>query len=87
MSIMAETMNSVADVKLLVWAYKYTREVARRMPSFRGEPSPVHPKFPDGSKASTIEQGTPFAADHPRLEYTAEDDKAIEQHIRESGVS
>ncbi|KAF7796088.1 hypothetical protein EIP86_007259 [Pleurotus ostreatoroseus] len=76
------TLHSIADVQPLIWAYKYTREIARRMPSFRGEAAPIHPRFPAGSKAAVIEEGTPFSVNAPRIEYSLEDDKAIEQYIR-----
>lgn len=44
-----------ADVRPLTWAYKFTREIARRMPHFRGEPHMVHPAFAPGGPASTID--------------------------------
>lgn len=55
------------------------------MPVFRGEPAALHPKFPTGSQAGIIESGGPTALDASVLTYTAEDDKAIEQYVRESG--
>ncbi|KAK4925225.1 hypothetical protein LTR49_007763 [Elasticomyces elasticus] len=56
----------------------------RRMNIFRGELASTHPKFPEGSKAAVIEKadGPVFDKDQ-RIQYTAEDDKAIEQKIRE----
>lgn len=56
------------------------------MPVFRGEPAPLHPKFPSGSEAGFIESGLPVHLNTPKLVYTAEDDKAIEQYVRESGM-
>lgn len=47
--------NSKADVQILSFAYKFSRELARRMPLFRGEVTAMHPKFPPGSKAAAIE--------------------------------
>jgi alcohol oxidase len=32
----------------LIWGYKFTREIARRMPHFRGEPPVFHPAFAPG---------------------------------------
>ena len=55
------------------------------MPIFRGELAAAHPRFPEGSKAAIIEQsdGPVITDDSSRMEYSAEDDKAIEQKIRE----
>lgn len=73
------------DVKKHIWAYKVTREMLRRMPIFRGELASSHPKFPSASKAAIIEKsdGPVITDDASRIEYSAEDDKAIEQKIRE----
>lgn len=73
------------DVKKHVWAYKRTREMLRRMPIFRGELGSNHPRFPSGSKAAVIEKadGPVVTDDASRIEYSAEDDKAIEQKVRE----
>ena len=76
---------SFADVEPLMWGYKYTREIARRMQSFRGEVAVLHPKFPAGSDAAVIETGTPFAIDDPPIVYTSEDDEAIVKYIRAVG--
>ncbi|KAK0323407.1 hypothetical protein LTR82_005767 [Friedmanniomyces endolithicus] len=72
------------DLKKHIWAYKLQRDMWRRMNIFRGELASTHPKFPEGSKAAVIEKadGPVFDKDQ-RIEYTAEDDKAIEQKIRE----
>ena len=55
------------------------------MPIFRGELASGHPTFPEGSKAAIIEKadGPVMTDDAARIEYSAEDDKAIEQKIRE----
>ncbi|KAJ3553624.1 hypothetical protein NM688_g3508 [Phlebia brevispora] len=71
------------DVALLRWAYKRSREISRRMPCYRGEYAPWHPKFPEGSAAAAGLDVRPVAVDAPDLLYTAEDDKAIEQHMKE----
>lgn len=81
-----DAVHSVADVQPLVWGYKYTREIARRMPHFRGEAAPLHPKFPTGSAAAVVEEGMPYPIDAAPIVYTAEDDKAIEQYIRLLGT-
>jgi alcohol oxidase len=74
---------SIADVKPLIWAYKFTREIARRLPLFRGEVASMHPKFPEGSGAALVEDGQPFSMDAPKLVYLEEDNKAIEKYTRE----
>lgn len=73
------------DVKKHIWAYKIAREIFRRMAIYRGELPSGHPRFPDGSQAAAqpVADG-PVPADAPRIQYTEEDDKAIEQSIRET---
>ena len=76
---------SADDLALLKWGYKRSREYARRMTCYRGEYAPNHPQFPPGSKASCKSEGTPVAICDPDIEYTEEDDKAIEEFIRNFG--
>jgi len=72
------------DLKKHIWAYKLQREMWRRMSIFRGELASSHPRFPAGSKAAVVEKSDgPIGKGNERIEYTAEDDKAIEQKIRE----
>jgi len=73
------------DVKKHIWAYKVSREMWRRMPIFRGELAANHPRFPAGSKAAVIEKadGPVMTDDAARIEYSADDDNAIEQRVRE----
>jgi len=60
-----------ADVQPLIWAYKFTREIARRMPHFRGEPPALHPAFAPGGPASIVAHAEgPIAFDTPRIVYT-----------------
>lgn len=47
------------DVVLLRWAYKWSRELARRMDSYRGEYAPAHPGFAEGSEAKCGEAQGP----------------------------
>ena len=52
------------------------------MDIFRGELAAGQPRFPDGSKAAVVE-----TADGPifeEIEYSAEDDTAIVQYVREN---
>lgn len=72
-------------MKKHIWAYKLQREMWRRMPIFRGELKGNHPDFPKGSKAAVLETADgPTAKGDERIEYTAEDDKVLEQKIRET---
>ena len=72
------------DLKKHIWAYKLQREMWRRMSIFRGEHAGTHPNFPSGSKAAVVEKADgPIADGDKRVEYSAEDDKAIEQKVRE----
>ncbi|KAI0265987.1 alcohol oxidase-like protein [Gloeopeniophorella convolvens] len=76
-------LESLADVHLLAWSYKFMREIARRMPHFRGEPPVLHPKFPAGSAAAVIPHAEGAVAfDTPRIVYSEEDDRAIEEYVR-----
>jgi alcohol oxidase len=59
------------------------REILRRMPSYRGEVSAGHPRFPKGSAAVCGETIGPVDLNAPDLIYTAEDDEAIDQYHRD----
>ncbi|KAK8133111.1 GMC oxidoreductase [Apiospora kogelbergensis] len=74
------------DLKKQMWAYKKQREFMRRTKLYRGELAAGHPKFPAGSKAACVEtKQAPEANDVVTdIEYTADDDAAIEQHLREN---
>jgi alcohol oxidase len=77
----------MADVAPLVWGYKFTREIARRMPHFRGEPAPLHPAFAPGRPASLVAHAEgPVALDAPRITYSDEDERAIETYVRAMGA-
>ena len=70
------------DVIPLTWGYKYTREIARRMDKFRGELAGMHPAFPENSAAAIIPKADgPIPFNSPKIVYTAEDDKAIEELV------
>lgn len=71
------------DLKKQVWAYKKQREILRRAKYYRGELAAGHPKFPANSKAATMETETALS-DVKDLEYSKEDDEAIEQFLREN---
>ncbi|KAG8687027.1 hypothetical protein FRC11_007934, partial [Ceratobasidium sp. 423] len=74
-----------ADVEIHVWMYKKSREIARRMPSYRGEYAPLHPGFPEGSAASCVRLSGPPSTNVEDLVYTTEDDVAVEEFVRQRG--
>lgn len=69
-----------------MWAYKHSRETARRMPCYRGEFKPNHPEFAQGSDAyiKDVEMG-PVPIDAPPIVYTEEDNEAIRTAIKKFG--
>lgn len=74
-------LNHPSDLKKQLWGYKLSREIARRLPYFNGELELGHPKFPSGSKAS-LTSGNHASGDVKDIEYSKEDDEAIEDWIR-----
>ena len=74
--------SSPADTAALRWGYKKTREFMRRLPLFRGAFPPVAPAFGEDSSAA-LKETTTVEIPAPDIVYSAEDDKAIEQKIRE----
>ncbi|KAH8820433.1 putative alcohol oxidase [Xylogone sp. PMI_703] len=82
-------LNHPADIKKQLWAYKITREIARRTNSYRGEVDLGHPHFRPGSKAALVDltipgEVMPSADEIKDIEYDVDDDAAIEQFIREN---
>lgn len=75
--------SSPSDIVPLTFGYKKTREIFRRMPSYRGEVTVCHPCFPEGSAAACGEASGPVALDAPDIVYTAEDDEAIDEFHRD----
>ncbi|KAK0387532.1 hypothetical protein NLU13_3778 [Sarocladium strictum] len=69
------------DLELQVWAYKKSRDAMRRTSMYRGELAVGHPAFPPDSPAAC--QAASGPSDQP-FQYSAEDDKAIEQWVREN---
>lgn len=77
------------DLHTQVWAYKKQRELMRRTAFYRGEVAALHPRFPPGSKAACVEMDVDQEYDPERMverdiEYTPEDDAAIERCLRET---
>jgi choline dehydrogenase-like flavoprotein len=86
-------LNDKGDVDLAtqVWAYKKQREIMRLLSVYRGELAITHPTFPEGSKAAAVDLDADPNALHRSsngkiepIQYSLEDDKAIEEHIRKS---
>jgi choline dehydrogenase-like flavoprotein len=78
------------DLDLQVWAYKRTREVARRLDCYLGEVTVGHPQFATSSKAALVSLDSGSAREAALrggplkdIEYTSEDDEAIKACIRE----
>jgi choline dehydrogenase-like flavoprotein len=74
-------LNHPSDVKKQLWAYKMSREIARRLPYYKGELELGHPKFKEGSKAALF-SGEATNGEIKNIEYSKEDDEAIEEWIR-----
>jgi alcohol oxidase len=81
------TPHSPSDIVPLDFGYKKTREILRRMASYRGEVAAGHPNFPEGSAAACREASGPVDLNAPDIVYTTEDDKAIDQFHRDIGES
>ncbi|EMD35142.1 hypothetical protein CERSUDRAFT_139982 [Gelatoporia subvermispora B] len=75
-------LSGAGDLAILNYGYKRAREFARRMPAYRGEFAPMHPSFPEGSKVACRMDTKPVSVDEPDLEYTPEEEKAIEEYTR-----
>ena len=73
-------LNHPSDIKKLLWAYKMSREIARRLPYYKGELELGHPKFAEGSKATLVDGS--IEGEIQNIEYSKEDDAAIEDWIR-----
>ncbi|KAI8447817.1 hypothetical protein BY996DRAFT_6433510 [Phakopsora pachyrhizi] len=77
------------DLKAHVWFYKKSREIMRRTSFYRGEVEIHHPKFSSDSKVACTKYFTPIEPiDGVKdLEYSEEDDMAIEDFFRENVVT
>ncbi|KAJ6541035.1 hypothetical protein DFH09DRAFT_1089596 [Mycena vulgaris] len=74
-----------ADLVLMRWAYKWSRELARRMDNYRGEFIPGHPAFPADSRATCREAQGPVEMSAPEIQYSPADDEAIDKFHRAKG--
>ena len=57
------------------------------MAIYRGEFTDGHPSFPKDSQVKNNGAATPVDASTPKIEYTSEDDKAIDDYHRKNGTS
>ncbi|KAF9004050.1 hypothetical protein BDQ17DRAFT_1325916 [Cyathus striatus] len=71
-----------ADMAVLRWTYKKSREYARRMNSYQGESPIDHPHFPQGSEGSAKAVNKPVDIQSSEIYYTAADNKAIDEYHR-----
>ncbi|KAI0830227.1 alcohol oxidase-like protein [Trametes gibbosa] len=76
-------LDAPEELALHMWGYKRSREFARRLPSYRGEVA-NHPKFAPTSKAAIGERSEPVPISAPDIDYSAEDDRALEAYIRQN---
>ena len=80
--LIANMRPSDSDLAAFQWAYKHLREIARRMPFYRGEIQDFHPIFPEGSEAACKAENMPASLDAPKIVYSPEDDAAIDDYHR-----
>ncbi|TCD63024.1 hypothetical protein EIP91_006087 [Steccherinum ochraceum] len=80
-------LTNPADLELLRWTYKRSREFARRMPCYRGELISLHPTFAEGSEAVCKQNVMPVPVDTPNINWTNVDDMAIDRYIRENATT
>ncbi|KAJ7314791.1 GMC oxidoreductase-domain-containing protein [Mycena albidolilacea] len=77
-------LKSREDLVVLRWAYKWSRELARRMDGYRGEVVIDHPVFPAGSEATCGEASGPVDISARDIVYTKVDDDAIDAFHRDN---
>ncbi|KAJ7930545.1 GMC oxidoreductase-domain-containing protein [Mycena leptocephala] len=70
------------DMIVMRWAYKWSRELARRMDCYRGEHIGGHPQFSEGSHAKCGPAEGPVGVSVPEIQYTDADDEAIDMFHR-----
>ena len=56
------------------------------MAAYRGEFNDGHPALPEDSQVKNHEAAMPVDATTPKIEYTSEDDKAIDDYHRKNGT-
>ena len=78
-------IDSDADLVILRWGYKKSRELARRVKYYAGDVVGGHPNFKPGSKAATSQSNAPTAPTASEIIYSKEDDDAIDEYHRRTG--
>ena len=78
-------IDSDADLVVMRWGYKKSRELARRLKYYAGDVVAAHPNFKPGSKAATSQSNTPTPVTAPEIVYSKEDDDAIDEYHRRTG--
>jgi alcohol oxidase len=69
----------MADVRPLMWGYKFSHEIAWRMSHFRGELEALNPGFGAGRPVSLIEHAEgPAAFNAPQIVYEDDDERMLE---------
>jgi alcohol oxidase len=77
-----------ADLLAARMLYKVQRDIMRRMRTYRGELAATHPAFAPASRAACVELDAPLPEDAPpRIEYSADDDAAIDRWVREKAAT
>ncbi|KAG1894459.1 GMC oxidoreductase-domain-containing protein [Suillus fuscotomentosus] len=76
-------LDDPSDIVPLNFGYKKTRELLRRMASYRGEVAAGHPDFSEGSAAACREAFGPVDLNAPDIVDTTEDDEAIDRFHRD----
>jgi len=77
-------LSKSSDLPLLNWLYKKSRELGRRLHSYRGEVAGYHPKFPAGSPAAIKERDTPVSTSASDIVYSVADNEAISKYHRDT---
>ncbi|KAJ7881580.1 GMC oxidoreductase-domain-containing protein [Mycena olivaceomarginata] len=77
-------LKSREDLVVLRWAYKWSRELARRMDGYRGEVVIDHPVFPEVVRRLAGEAAGPVDISARDIVYTKADDDAIDAFHRDN---
>lgn len=75
-------LSHTSDLKKQLWAYKMQREIARRLPYYKGELDLGHPKFPESS-AAALNAGL-GDGEVKDIKYSEDDDRLIEDWVRDN---
>ena len=75
-------LSTPDELALCKFAYKRTREIARRMACFRGEHAAGHPQFSEKSDAACKAASGPVPINAPDIRYSEEDDKVLVEYLK-----